>query len=87
LVPFLIEYGLFYLFHRKYDVRQVTLPPKGENIDDIEKISEAFANVANINDNPGMPSSTSSLPSTDAMEGDFVHLPSETDIRELNDNR
>ena len=87
MVPFLIEYGLFYLFHRKYDVRQVTLPPKGENIDDIEKISEAFANVANINDNPGMPSSTSDLPSGDVMEGAFVHIPIETDTRESNDNR
>jgi hypothetical protein len=87
LVPFLIEYGLSYLFHRKYDARQVTLPPKGENIDDNEKISETFANIVNMNDNPGMPSSTSGLPSGDVMVGDFVNIPIETDTRELNDNR
>ena len=75
-----MEYGLFYLFHRKYDARQVMLPPKGEKIDDFEKIS--FANVVNVNDKTGVPSSTSDLPS-----GDFVHLTSETDIREPNDNR
>ena len=86
MVPFLIVYGLSYIFHRKYDARQVTLPPKGEHIDDIEQISEALANV-NMNDNPGMPSSTSGLPSGDAMVDDFVNIPSETDTRELNDNR
>ena len=86
MVPFLIEYGLFYLFDRKYDARQVTLPPKDENIDDIEKISETFANVVNMNDNPGI-SSTSGLPSGDVMVGDFVNIPIETDTRELNDNR
>ena len=69
---------------KKYDVRQITLSPKGENIDGIEKISEAFANVVNMNDNHGMASSTLSLPSGDVMEDDVVHLPSETDIRELN---
>ena len=87
MIPFLIEYGLFYLFHRKYDARQVTLPPKGEHIDDIEQISETFANVVNMNDNAGMPSSTSGLLSGDAMVDDFVNIQSETDTRELNDHR
>ena len=87
MVPFLIEYRLFYLFHRNYDAKLVTLPPKGENTDDIEKISEAFANVVNMNDNPGVASSTSGLPSGDVMVDDFVNIPIETDTRELNDNR
>jgi hypothetical protein len=40
-----------------------------------------------MNDNPCMPSSTSGLPSGDALVGDLVNIPIEMDTRELNDHR
>lgn len=47
-----------------------------------------LASSLTINDNPAIQSSTSSVLSGDVMaDDDYVHVPSETDTRESNDNR
>ena len=56
-------------------------------MDEVEKISERFANVVNMDDKSGMQSSTSSLPTEDIIEGDFVHVQNSAHTSENNDKR
>ena len=78
LVPLLIEYDLFfYWLLRNYDGTQVSEPS-----DEMEKISEKFTNVVNIDDKSGLPSAD-----LDVVDDDVVHVINATDTSNNKDKR
>lgn len=70
---------------RHVDGTHVNAPPEGVATEEVDNITDMFAGSLTINDNPDIPSSTSSLPSADVMEGDFVNITNEPDTRKSND--
>ena len=80
LVPLLIEYDLFcYWLLRNYDGTQVSEPSKDKTMDEMEKISERFTNVVNIDGKSGL--------DLDGMDDDFVHVINATDTSNNKDKR
>lgn len=84
LVPLLTEYEWFHCFIRHVDSTHVNTPPKCDNSEEVDEVTDMLASGLTIDDNPD---STSSLPSSDVMEGDFVNITNKPDTRESNDNR
>ena len=83
LVPLLIEYDLFfYWLLRNYDGTQVSEPSKDKIMDEMEKISEKFTNVVNIDDKSGLPSAD-----LDVVDDDVVHVINATDTSNNKDKR